>query len=176
MDYRFKYLVVSIVSLWLVGCAPTPTKPPTVANPTSQMMASTGLKKMGGSGDLTSWYCPGSPNVTLKDDVGFGGFDSTGSEDFTVCVHRDDNTKFRISGNTSSKSLCVYPMMTASGSSISLVEAPKCFAIGSTAIEADFVSKSINYFVVVDANYTAALNSCLSGTSACPPHSEGFVQ
>lgn len=165
------------------GCAP----PAPSASPVANRLAALSSASLSGGAALTSdseWRCPDSDNVTLKDNIGLGGYDYSAANSYSVCVSRSTQSQFKVKGSTTSKAICIYPMRTgytASGGynpSIGLADTPQCFAITGNVIYVNFkTTADINYFSIVDANYTDQMNSCLSDSKApCPAHAEGFVQ
>lgn len=173
--FSITHIFACATAALVFGCAPPP--PSTTAVNRAAALSSAGRSAIVGSdGD---WSCPNEANVTLKDNISSsGGWDFTGNESFRVCVNRNDGKQFKITGMTSSRAVCIYPMNAPTTQSPQLLSAPQCYNITGSPIYANFSqsSSAINYLVIVDANRTNALNSCLSDTSPCPAHSEGFVQ
>ncbi|MEW6055970.1 MAG: hypothetical protein AB1540_05085 [Bdellovibrionota bacterium] len=178
--------IVGAIFLSTSGCAPNlATQNPADRKAT---LASLGLHSAALNEDDANWRCPHSDNVTLRDSISLGGFDFTANGSFKVCVGRNDDAKFRVRGTTSSGSLCVYPLQvcysrqssncvaTNGGALVRLLETPQCAVVSRAPLEFQFNSRNANYMVIVDINFTNDMNRCLSGSSACPPHSEGFVQ
>lgn len=168
-------IVTSLFCAW--GCAPAP-KTTTPADRTATVRKALSVSSLV-SGLDADWRCPVVPNVTLKDGITTGGYSYGGAGDYTVCVSRSDTSRFNVIGDTTAKTVCVYPMYYSS-TVVSIVEAPQCVGGGSKSYEIKFGSPSVNYVVIVDSTQTAAFNACLSsgsrGTTPCPPKSEGFVQ
>ena len=113
--------------------------------------------------------CTGSANIIYKSD-----YNHSGTHDYTVCK---SGNGFKVSGQLNGAQ-CIYPMhSSSSGQSIILVAAPQCvnFVNGETSVNFSDAA-NINYMIIVEYQYAAAMNSCLSGVNACPAYSEGFVQ
>lgn len=167
-------IVAVVASAIVCACGPNTNRAKPVVPDRSAIFSSLEISDIG-----ENYRCPYSANVVLKDGIApGGGFDYTGKNDFTVCVSRNAVNSFLIEPNRPTASaICAYPMHQGSSGAPQLVEAPKCSSVsGSAGIEMSFNSKDINYMAIVDVSFTDAMNSCLSGTAACPSHSEGFVQ
>jgi len=168
-----------LASLALLSCAPQ-QQPTTKAVDRMSAMMSAGV---GGAGaESVSWNCPSQPNVNLLNHATlYGTYSYDGSEDFTVCTpfsSSRNGTIFKATGATASRALCFYPMNASSTTAPQLVAAPMCYDVTGGALILNFSNPTavINYLVVVDANYTTSHNKCLSSSSPCPAHSEGFIQ
>jgi hypothetical protein len=174
----FKLRAAVVAKVFAILCAGlvTACAPPPKSSKAVDRTAALRAAGLAASNDDANWRCPYEANVTLKDYIGNGGWDYTGTGDYKVCVSRSSTSTFKVSGTAGSQAICVYPMRVSYTGTPQLVETPKCFGINGSAIEVSFQAKDINYMVIVDANYTDAMSSCLGGPSPCPSHSEGFVQ
>lgn len=166
--------ITMVVYSLLLGCAPAPSYLDPSYDRSS--MISRGLKTSSLSSNDSAWRCPTTENVELKDHIGESGFDYSNNGSYLVCVGRDQTNQFKISGHTSAGSICIYPFESVYGKSLTPVEAPQCFSVGSGSLQVNFTSKSINYLIIIDSKFSSQMNACLSGTSSCPPYSEGLVQ
>lgn len=182
-DFRFAVAKIFgiVAAAFVFGCAPPPPAAPKQVDRAAAMSAAQSFSS-GSTASNSDWRCPDSANVTLKDNIGRNGYDFTGSDSYTVCVSRSSQTVFKIQGTTTARAICVYPMRSGQSNSsytasVALSDTPQCFSISGAAIVVSFRSTAdINYMSIVDANFSSAMNSCLSSTSPCPAHSEGFVQ
>lgn len=175
-------LLAAVGALLVFGCAqPSQNPPPT----TSQMAAIRAIDGNGGSAaGSNGWNCPGSPNITLANNIAEGGGVDYLSNNYTACRSTSNASAFQINGTTSSQAICIYPMQAGYNSTQGtytstpqLVDSPQCFAISGGTITVQFsAGASINYLLIVDSNYTQQLDSCLSSNAPCPAYSEGFVQ
>lgn len=173
-------LVVVVAALAVFGCANQIKGSQDTLAP-DRMSALQANAALGTQVNSAEWACPGSPNIALKDYIdfnkGIGSFNYTGSQDFTACTSKRVASSYLISGSTSSKQICIYPMLVTGSANIMLAAEPQCYNVKGGAITATFSSSAkINYLVIVDANMTDALDGCLSSSSPCPTHSEGYVQ
>lgn len=168
-------IIALIASVLVFGCAP-PSPGPLAPNRLAGVKgAASNMASMVSDGE---WRCPDDDNILPKDYIGPNGYDYSGSNSFRACVGRTSQSRFKISGATTSRAVCVYPMHSGyGGGDIALAASPKCFAVDGSPIVAEFSSSAnINYLVIVDTNFTNAMNACLSSASPCPAHAEGFVQ
>lgn len=120
----------------------------------------------------TDWKCPepGSFNIHPHNRT------TVGDGSFAACRGASDSSKVKISGFTSSQTLCVYGMITTPGStSLSLGDTRRCYQVGSGSVVIQFATSQINYLYIVDARMTNAFESCLTGTTDCPSYSEGSL-
>jgi hypothetical protein len=156
-----------ILALALCSCGQGPLRPATLSADPMIALAATGSS----SSLDADWRCPPGANVTPANAVS-----PTTNGHFTVCVNRQDSSRFLISGTSATNQLCAYPMRKTNSQTF-LVESPRCFSITpSTGSQIDFAASDINFMAIVSANYTNQMNSCLSSTAACPAYSQGFVQ
>lgn len=179
---KFKAQILCIIAGFIAfGCGSQPARSKPVPNPLAVFK---GSAQANASDRDDNWICPMSANVTLNDNVSGNGYDYSGSKNYTVCATRDADagkaSRFLIiPHSTSSRTVCFYPMRASRSvaSTPSLMANPECRAVQGLEFELDFGPiTDINYMVVVDVNYTDAMNACLSGPSPCPAHSKGFVQ
>lgn len=170
-----------LLSLALVtSCAPPPRASTSSTNASLKFLKAMSMSGLNANGD---WACPSSPNLSYQGHVGNnGGYSYNGDGDFEVCASRANtpttSQRFLISGTTSSSSICVYPAFASQTSDLEIVAQPQCFSVTESAIDVTFLpaaGKTVNYMIIVDVSYTQALDACLSGPTACPPRSEGFV-
>ncbi|MBI3543129.1 MAG: hypothetical protein HY075_07640 [Deltaproteobacteria bacterium] len=175
--------VLALVAAALVfGCAPPPPASPVTADRAAAMRSASSSAALVNGGASGSWTCPSSPNVLLKDNISINGtWDYTGADDYKVCVASGSGsspTAFKVTGSTASRLLCIYPMHAGSSGAPKLVASPQCYSVTGAAILPNFATPSatINYMLIVDGNFTEAMDSCLSDTTSCPAHSEGFIQ
>ena len=159
-----------------LGCAPQMPKQASAAN-RLELLKGASLSDGNANSD-PNWDCPTDVeyNVVLQDGIGLTGPDNAGGEKYTVCTYHDDTSRFKISGDASSRSICIYPMLKDYSGNPTLVDAPQCFGISDAPIDVKFNAQNANYMVIVDSDFTDAMNSCLSSSAPCPPHAEGFVQ
>ncbi|MBI3555370.1 MAG: hypothetical protein HY074_03780 [Deltaproteobacteria bacterium] len=180
MKQESRFLIAklfAIVAAALVfGCAP----PSPNGMAPDRMAALKAASLTGGAAAVSdgNWSCPSSANVLLKDNIITTGWDFTGLDDFTICKSTSNNLSFKVNGTTESGALCFYPMNQPATGAPHLAANPQCYSVTGSAILPVFTNATatINYMVVVDANYTEAMNKCLGSSSPCPAHSEGFIQ
>jgi hypothetical protein len=175
----------AIVTAALASCGPLPAVESSVDRADALAAA---VDINGGSNTDSAWNCPTEDNVTLKSNVNGDSFDYSGSQSFKVCGSTSNgaagatSSTFKITGQTSWRYMCVLPgaygYSQSAGTPVFTVDytQTRCYAVTSKAIEVTFNSPDVNYMVIVDYNYYQAMLNCLSGSSACPTHSEGFVQ
>lgn len=174
-SFIFAKLFAVVAAALVFGCAP-----PSPSGTTADRMAALKAAALSGSAAAISgsWSCPTNSNVNLKDNITLTGWDFTGTDDYKVCRSTSSNLSFKVTGSTASGALCFYPMYQGSTGAPQVVATPTCYSVTGSPILPVFASATatINYMVVVDANYTEAMNSCLSSSTPCPAHSEGFIQ
>lgn len=179
---KFKAQILCVLAGFIAfGCGGQPTRQTTIPNPLSVFKGSSQAHASSLDND---WICPPSANITLNNNVSGNGYDYSGARNYTVCATRNADagkaSRFLIiPHSTSQRTVCFYPMRASRSvaSTPALKANPQCRAIQGTELELDFGQVTdINYMVVVDVNYTDAMNACLSGPSSCPAHSKGFVQ
>jgi hypothetical protein len=160
-----------ILAALTTGCAPERGPAKVLGNGDSNPNADEA--RASSTGSLAADYdCPLRPNVTPTSDFNFGS-----ESNFTVCRAKTKSQRFLIEKSVSSNKtrFCAYPMK-ATGSSLVLVDFAKCFDLANNAAELEFNSNEISQMIIVYYGDSDAMNRCLSGSSACPTYSQGFIQ
>ena len=170
--FLFAKLFAIAAAALVFGCAPPSPNTTTADRGAAFKTGSAALVSSAGFNNCAA------NNVTLKDNITETGWDFTGLGNYTICRSTSSATTFQVKGSTDASALCFYPMNQPASGAPQLVGNPQCYSVTGSPILPVFtgVTGTINYMAVVDANYTSAMSGCLSSSTPCPAHSEGFIQ